>query len=492
MAVGVVVVIWILAYVINLLLDPLRDIPGPLGARFSRIWYLRAISKGDFEKTNINLHRVYGPIVRIAPRQYSLDDPKVLRTIYSHSSTFIKAAWYDASGNPNPESHDLFTDRDPRRHSANRRKVASLYSMTSLVQMESCVVECSALLIQKLTGFAESGRPLNLQQWMQYYAFDVIGLITVNKRFGFLDSGTDQNSLIAALHAYLIYAANVGVYAEWHPFLAKIVALLPSRGMGHLQAFTSHHIAEGQANSSAKASNLPSSDSFLEKLLKMHAQNPEKISLADIFTTCITNVGAGSDTTSISLTALLYNLSKHPSIHQKLREEIKLADKQGKLSSPAITFQESQNLPYLQACIKEALRLHPATGLPLARVVPKGGATLSGRFFPEGEIVGVNAWVIHQNESVFGPDTASYRPERWLGDPARSSEMDRNFLAFGAGARTCIGKNISLMEIGKLVPELVRRFDFELVDSKAPLETQNVWFVKQTNVECRVRLRREA
>ena len=60
MAVGVVVVIWILAYVINLLLDPLRDIPGPLGARFSRIWYLRAISKGDFEKTNIDLHRVYG------------------------------------------------------------------------------------------------------------------------------------------------------------------------------------------------------------------------------------------------------------------------------------------------------------------------------------------------------------------------------------------------------------------------------------------------
>ncbi|KOS37959.1 hypothetical protein ACN38_g11242 [Penicillium nordicum] len=456
-----------------------------------------------------------GPIVRIAPRQYSLDDPKALRTIYSHSSTFIKAAWYDASGNPNPESHDLFTDRDPRRHSANRRKVASLYSMTSLVQMESCVVECSTLLIQKLTEFAESGRPLNLQQWMQYYAFDVIGLITVNKRFGFLDSGTDQNSLIAALHAYLTFAANVGVYAEWHPLLAKIVGLLPSQGMGHLQGFTAHHIAEGQTNSSAEDSNLSSSDSFLEKLLKMHAENPGKISLADIFTTCITNIGAGSDTTSISLTALLYNLFKHPSIHQKLRDEITLADKQGKLSSPAITFQESRDLPYLQACIKEALRLHPATGLPLARIVPKGGATLSGRFFPEGETVGVNAWVIHQNESVFGPDTASYLPERWLENPAQSSEMERNFLAvsplhlptptfildlefinhrscqFGAGARTCIGKNISLMEIGKLVPELVRRFDFELVDSKAPLETQNVWFVKQTNVECRVRLRKE-
>lgn len=59
------------------------------------------------------------------------------------------------------------------------------------------------------------------------------------------------------------------------------------------------------------------------------------------------------------------------------------ASVQGAISSP-IQFQEAQRLPYLQACIKEALRLHPATGLPLARVVPRGGVVLSGSFFPEG------------------------------------------------------------------------------------------------------------
>lgn len=68
----------------------------------------------------------------------------------------------------------------------------------------------------------------------------------------------------------------------------------------------------------------------------------------------------------------------------QLREELYLAAAEGRLSSPEITFQQSQALPYLQACIKEALRLYPATGLPLARVVPKGGVTFSGRFFPEG------------------------------------------------------------------------------------------------------------
>ena len=53
----------------------------------------------------------------------------------------------------------------------------------------------------------------------------------------------------------------------------------------------------------------------------------------------------------------------------------------GQLSSP-VTFQEAQKLPFLQACIKEGLRIHPVTGLPLARVVPDGGATIAGQFFP--------------------------------------------------------------------------------------------------------------
>ncbi|RMJ23700.1 Cytochrome P450 [Aspergillus sp. HF37] len=363
--------------------------------------------------------------------------------------------------------------------------------MSSLVQMEPCVVECTGVLVDRLTEFASSGKPFNLQHWMQYYAFDIIGLITVDKRFGFLDSGCDQNDFLASLHAYLAYAAHVGIYAELHSILSKVLALLPGPGIAHLASFAAQQISETKKrvteSASASEKSNESTDSFLQKLLKMSIQDPEKITQADIFTTCITNIGAGSDTTSISLTALLYNLLKHPETYQKLRDEISRAKSEGKLSFP-VTFQESQRLPFLQACIKEALRIHPATGLPLVRVVPKGGITLCGKYFPEGEIVGVNAWVLHRNKSVFGDDADDYRPERWMESSEKTSEMDRNFFAFGAGARTCIGKNISLMEIGKLIPELITRFDFELTEPQAELETQNVWFVKQRNVMCRVKL----
>lgn len=61
-----------------------------------------------------------------------------------------------------------------------------------------------------------------------------------------------------------------------------------------------------------------------------------------------------------------------------------------------------------------------------------------------------------------------------------------HLLQFGHGARTCLGKNISMMEMCKLVPKLVRKFDLELADPNAELKTYNVWFVKQTDLKVRV------
>jgi hypothetical protein len=86
--------LFLLFCVIQVLLDPLRSIPGPFLARFTRLWYFYNVYKGDFEITNIKLHEKYGPIVRVAPNQYSVDDPDAAKTIYGHGTSFVKVGRY--------------------------------------------------------------------------------------------------------------------------------------------------------------------------------------------------------------------------------------------------------------------------------------------------------------------------------------------------------------------------------------------------------------
>lgn len=431
--------------------------------------------------------------MRIAPNEYSIDDPEALKTIYGQGTNFTKSTWYFASGNPTTHTTpDLFTDRDPKRHAANRRKTASLYSMTTLLRMEPCVVECTALIVERFREFALSGASFNMHYWLQCYAFDLIGLITVSKRFGFLDSGSDPEGLFPSLHSYLTYSANVGIYPEVHPILFRFLMYFGGGGMLHLASFTSTQIQERLEKNrigTAVEKKPGSGDDFLARVLKMHEEDPEKFTAMDVFLTCLSNVVAGSDTTSITLSAILWYLLKVPETLDKLQNEIDGMATKGQISDP-VTFQEAQKMPYLQAVIKEALRMHPATGLPMGRVVPEGGAVISGTYFPKGTVVGINSWVAHNNTTVFGGDAGVFRPERWLESEERSQKMERYYIPFGHGSRTCIGKNISLMEISKLIPQLVRMFDLELVSPEAELEIENIWFVKPKNFFCRVSTRK--
>jgi cytochrome P450 len=123
-------------------------------------------------------------------------------------------------------------------------------------------------------------------------------------------------------------------------------------------------------------------------------------------------------------------------------------------------------------------------------------------------VVGINTWVAHRNEEVFGEEVESFRPERWIENPERICKMNDYYIPvstqgpficfeitkscatqFGHGSRTCIGKNISLMEMSKLIPELVRMFDFTMAYPKRNITTTNVWFVKQMDLEITIRLR---
>ncbi|ETS85305.1 hypothetical protein PFICI_03330 [Pestalotiopsis fici W106-1] len=470
-AVGTALLAYGIYTIVAALTSPLRAIPGPFWARFTRLWYLKEVWTHKAHRTNLELHKNHGPIVRIAPNEYSLDDPAACKILYGHGTDFQKGPWYQGSANGAGDyKENTFSERDPKKHAAMRRKGASLYTMSSLLKMEPAVDECIHFVQKHFGSISQNRQAVNLQWWMQCYAFDVIGNITVDKRFGFLDNGTDPFGLIKSLHHFLAYSARIGVIPELHDMCLKIMQLGPTNGFAAVAAFTVKQVKDYLARSEVEG-DLMDTGTFMARLMKLHQEKPDVMSETDALNVCLGNVAAGSDTTS-----MFWGLMRNPEAYAKLRAEID--EKHAKGCEDPLSFADAQSMPYLQAVIKEALRLHPAGSLPLSRVVPDKGATISGQYFPKGTIVGINPWVAGRNADVFGDDPEAFKPERWLVSKEEAQRMDNYMLAFGLGSRTCLGKNIALLEMNKLVPQIVRNYDLSLVDPTMKLETKNVWFVQ--------------
>jgi len=162
--------------------------------------------------------------------------------------------------------------------------------------------------------------------------------------------------------------------------------------------------------------------------------------------------------------------------------EILSAAQAGELSEQ-IQWGEAQHLRYFQACLKEAMRIRPAVGLNITRLIPKGGAEIDGLQLPEGTSVAVNGWVLHLDRGVFGDDAHLFRPERWLEDEERAKRMERYMFQFGGGAHLCIGRNMALLEINKVIPRLIRDYDLKLVHPDRPIQANATFFVVQSGLE---------
>lgn len=296
--------------------------------------------------------------------------------------------------------------------------------MTSLVSYETFVDECADVFAQRLQEMADTGKVVNMSHWLQCYAFDVIACITYGSRFGFLDRGDDIRGMMNDLHAVLRYSTLVGIVSWLHSWIfypASRLQLFGARGRVATMDFVKRRMAirDGERQLREPGDKTISqaegvTRDFLDRLLDQHEQNPEKTTMYHVFLVGLANINAGSDTTATSLSGILYYLLKTPRALARLREEIDDFTARGQLSANP-TFKETQRMPYLDAVVKEALRMHPAVGLPLWRVVPKGGVEVAGRFLPPGTNVGINAWVAVSGFSQITPRARQLLCPPWPG-----------------------------------------------------------------------------
>lgn len=224
-------------------------------------------------------------------------------------------------------------------------------------------------------------------------------------------------------------------------------------------------------------------EDLMAKFLNAKRDHPETVDDKEMLGMAISMVNAGSDTTAITLSAIFYYLLKNLRCLHKLVEELDsrlpTAEKSPKDSFKiyAPSFSDTQKLPYLDACINEGFRIHPALGgQPIERIVPKSGTTICGSWAPGGTQVACSPWVLHRNTAIYGEDVEAYRPERWLDDsPERVAAMQRTLFQFGGGAHTYIGKNISLLEIYKLVPSVLRAFEVSGIRWRSSSFTERIF-----------------
>lgn len=479
--------------------------PGPVLARFTDIWRFLDVLNRRPDITQNTLHQQHGDVVRLGPKTLSFSDPAAIKTIYGLNKGFVKSGFYppQQAVSQGKRIPSLFSTIDESYHANLRRSVNNAFSMSALVQYEPLVNEVIELFLNRTQSiYAAPGKICDFALWLQYFAFDVIGQITYSKQHGFVDKNEDVDGMIGYLGKLFSYVAPIGQMPFLDLLLLKnpIVLFLDSLGFNYfafpITTFAKARMSErlSETNSdpekSLSSNGTPARADLLSMFLKAQQTRPDFMTDQRVLTMAVSMAFAGSETTAISLAAVFYYLLRNPSTYRTLQAEIDTAIREGKIgTSPTglITWSESQTLPYLDAVIKESFRLHPAAGLPLERITPPGGITIQNHHIPGGITVGCSAWVIHRHIPTFCPShnpTAypieSFIPERWLDCSApQRKEMEATLFQFGAGSRTCIGKNISLLEIYKLVPSFLRRFEVEFDRPEREWRLHNAWFVKQ-------------
>ena len=168
---------------------------------------------------------------------------------------------------------------------------------------------------------------------------------------------------------------------------------------------------------------------------------------------------------------LTYHLLRNPETRDRLTKELRNTF----VRDEDITIETLQQLPYLNACIEEGMRLYPPVPTGLPRQTPKGGARICGEYVPEDTTVSVSQWATYHSKSNFH-DADNFVPERWLGEDVRF-EHDNHaaFQPFSTGPRNCIGRNLAYHECRLLLTEVFWNFDLELMQESSKWTDQKVF-----------------
>lgn len=442
--------------VYRLFLHPLREYPGPTLGKLSKFHYAYICATGKSHRYLEALHQKHGDIVRYGPNELSFIGAEDVTYIYGARSLKLRRGpWYD--GNPGRAGgHTLVmaSTRNVDAHKFRRRIWDKAFTAAALESYEPRLIRLTDKLIRECE--VKDGGEFDISAEVDNFTFDAMGDLGFSADFGLINrSNKESLEWTHLLHSYMLMAATVRPV----PWFKELYKWLPIDRKRKQNAFEFVRFTKKRFEERYSKGQGPNEDIF-DYLMQTDTQTGKGLTMSQVAEESIVVVVAGSDTSSVAMTFVLYYLIQNPDKYKKLQAEIdSVWDGTSELTGQQVV---PARAPYLNAVINEAMRLAHPDPNGNQRSTPQEGALINGKYIPGLTQISVHKWTMLRDEKNFSK-SLEFIPERWIElERERLGIRNHNtkaWIPFGAGIYSCAGKPLAMLEMRLFLVRFLRRLE---------------------------------
>ncbi|KAL1854472.1 hypothetical protein Daus18300_011393 [Diaporthe australafricana] len=471
------------AVVYRLYFHPLAKYPGPFWAKISSVPSFWHALRQDRHLWLFQLQEEYGTTFRYTPNSVLTNTPNAFKAIYGPKGNVQKGLFYRVW----PRNVDTVTTLnaiDHEVHGRKRRVLNHSFSDRALRSAEPFVLSNTERWCELIedhvspSGGEAWSDSLNMTEWINYLVFDILGDLCFGRQFNMKEPDNDLRYVVHLMADFIqiLHPISLSPFAglwtwlkprglDWLLDVASPPALKKWEGFVE-DCLADRTKAEEERDRRLQAGLEPEGEDrkdFFHYLF--HAEDPETGTVGfpphEMYGEAELLIIAGSDTTAIVLSSLLFYVARNRDIQDKLANEIR---SNFESASDIKAGSKLQACKYLRAVIQEGLRMTPPVGGETLREVREGGTDVDGTFFPPGVNVSIACYCLSYNKNIY-PDPFKFKPERWIVDEQEGVTEDSVALAesgaaaFSLGSRGCPGKYLAWMEMQIVMAKLVHKFE---------------------------------
>ena len=428
---------------------------------------------GDLPYRLKEIHDRYGSIVRVAPNELSFIDGAAWKDIYSKKEYIRPSQWRNRLPGKNC---DHLISADVGTHTRFRKCFNSAFSEHALQSQEPIIQGYISRLMDRLDEVIDQPKTagvVNIVDFFNYTAFDIIGDLGWGKDFGGLDKLEYHPWVTVVLHFKMTMFVAALKYYSWVDRV--MAAMTPASALTSIRMITKT-AEQNVATRISLPNDRPDIMSYALKYNSATKDPSARLSTEELETNSMTFIVGGSDTITTAMAGTTNCLLQSPATLRRLVEEIRSAF----TNEGDITATSTATLPYLKAVIDEGIRMCPPVPDILRRVVVGGDTMVAGVPVPNNTVVGIPMWPTFQSSTNFTKPN-EFIPERWLaGDSQHEFAKDKKiaYQPFGLGPAGCIGQNLARMELRLVLCRLLWRFDISIPVGERGFTwtTQKIWW----------------